>query len=150
MTNVFFSEEDIKALATSNKRDNCEINFFFVQNFKMIKIREKNTSAAEHQNLELIEIAIASKNIPLQSENWSERYCCLPKQMTNYIEIVQKFPIREDDVFLITLPKCGTTWMQEAAWLLINNLNYEEALNSRSNDRCPYLEYVERRKNCNS
>uniref|UniRef100_A0A1B6BWH0 Sulfotransferase domain-containing protein n=2 Tax=Clastoptera arizonana TaxID=38151 RepID=A0A1B6BWH0_9HEMI len=35
--------------------------------------------------------------------------------------------VREDDVWVISFPKCGTTWTQEMVWLLGNNLDYEGA-----------------------
>ena len=36
-------------------------------------------------------------------------------------DIVQKFSIRPNDVFVATYPKCGTTWMQQIVKLVWNN-----------------------------
>uniref|UniRef100_A0A1B6CP85 Sulfotransferase domain-containing protein n=1 Tax=Clastoptera arizonana TaxID=38151 RepID=A0A1B6CP85_9HEMI len=44
----------------------------------------------------------------------------------NYNKI-RNFQVREDDVWIVTFPKCGTTWTQEMVWLLGNNLDYEAA-----------------------
>ena len=33
-----------------------------------------------------------------------------------------RMPIYEDDIFIITPPKCGTTWTQELVWLILNKL----------------------------
>lgn len=33
--------------------------------------------------------------------------CILPKSYQNILETVRDLPIREDDVFLVTNPKCG-------------------------------------------
>ena len=55
------------------------------------------------------------------------------------MEEIRNFEVHSDDLFIITLPKCGTTWMQEIAWLIANNLDLEGAkLNQFF--RVPFLE----------
>ncbi|XP_037928502.1 luciferin sulfotransferase-like [Teleopsis dalmanni] len=85
-------------------------------------------TASEDKNRKMIEIAAAGDNIPLK-ENWMERWCTVPDDFGNIFEQIYEFEVRDNDVFLVTFPKCGTTWMQEAAWLLINDLDYEAAKN---------------------
>ncbi|KAF5280999.1 hypothetical protein FQA39_LY05204 [Lamprigera yunnana] len=69
----------------------------------------------------------------------------LPTKYKQYHEIINKFEVRDSDIYLLGHPKSGTTWAQEMIWLIINNLNYkgaEEALPKR----CPHLEtpiYIE-------
>jgi len=55
------------------------------------------------------------------------------------LDEIQNFKIYPDDVFIVTQPKCGTTWMQELSWLIANNLDLEGAkLNQFF--RVPFLE----------
>ena len=37
------------------------------------------------------------------------------------------FEVHEDDIYIITPPKCGTTWMQEIVWLMNNDVDLERA-----------------------
>ncbi|KAF2883516.1 hypothetical protein ILUMI_22689 [Ignelater luminosus] len=53
---------------------------------------------------------------------------CLPVYYRQYEESLKKFEIYDDDVFVCGHPKTGTTWCTEMVWLIVNNLNYEEAL----------------------
>ena len=45
-----------------------------------------------------------------------------------------------DDIWVVTLPKCGTTWMQELTWLIMNDIDVEK---SKINQffRVPFLEF---------
>ncbi|XP_039248783.2 uncharacterized protein LOC120326527 [Styela clava] len=67
----------------------------------------------------------------------------LPPMFTATVEEVLKFKVREDDVYVITYPKAGTTWMQEIAWLLCNNGNIDEAKKQSVAMRSPMLETVD-------
>ncbi|XP_070498411.1 sulfotransferase 1B1-like [Chironomus tepperi] len=48
--------------------------------------------------------------------------------------------VYEDDIWVITYPKCGTTWTQEMVWMIGHNLDYETALRIPLDDRFPFLE----------
>ena len=56
------------------------------------------------------------------------------------LEKIKRFPVYKDDVWVITLPKCGTTWMQELTWLIMNDIDIEK---SKINQffRVPFLEF---------
>lgn len=56
------------------------------------------------------------------------------------IEQVLNFEVYEDDVWIITPPKCGTTWTQEMCWLLMNNMDFEQAEKVDLEIRSPFLE----------
>ncbi|KAK4006023.1 hypothetical protein OUZ56_011150 [Daphnia magna] len=50
------------------------------------------------------------------------------------------FQPRKDDVWILTFPKCGTTWTQELVWMVVNNCNAEAARKSPLFIRSPFLE----------
>lgn len=55
-------------------------------------------------------------------------------------DLDREFDAREDDIWVVSFPKTGTTWMQEIVYLLGTNLDYETAKNQRQVKRFPYLE----------
>jgi sulfotransferase len=91
----------------------------------------------------------------------SGRSCVMiQKYMDKFAERVKKMEIYEDDVWVVTFPKCGTTWtvsfdeilcenlgqfcvyslQQEMVWMINNYLNYKTARAVNLNDRFPFLE----------
>lgn len=66
----------------------------------------------------------------------------IQKYMDLFAERVKRMEVYEDDVWVVTFPKCGTTWIQEMVWLVNNDLNYEKALKENLNVRYPFLEQV--------
>lgn len=42
----------------------------------------------------------------------------------NFIDSIIDFPIRSDDVYVCSLPKCGSSWTETIAFLLKHGLNY--------------------------
>lgn len=43
----------------------------------------------------------------------------------DFANAILNFNVRSDDIFICSLPKCGSSWMQTIVWLLTHNLNYE-------------------------
>lgn len=57
-----------------------------------------------------------------------------------WAEKIKNFEVYDDDVWIVTYPKSGTTWSQEMIYLLKNNLDYEKASKSKLAERFPFLE----------
>ena len=56
------------------------------------------------------------------------------------VEAVKNLNVRQDDIFVVTPAKCGTTWMQEIVWLMNNDVDVEEAKKVGQFYRFPFLE----------
>ncbi|KAK6620455.1 hypothetical protein RUM44_006856 [Polyplax serrata] len=66
--------------------------------------------------------------------------CVLTYNFKNNFSKVRDFEVFPDDVWIVTYPKCGTTWTQEMVWLLKNNLDFETAKSTHLRERSPFLE----------
>ncbi|KAJ6635541.1 Luciferin sulfotransferase [Pseudolycoriella hygida] len=51
----------------------------------------------------------------------------MPRLFQDIGDEVLSFNVRQDDVWMVSYPRTGSTWAQEMIWLLANNLNYEGA-----------------------
>ena len=64
----------------------------------------------------------------------------MPRQFTNMAEAIYNFELRPDDVFVVTYPKCGTTWTQEMVWQILHDMDVEGGRRESIMTRSPYLE----------
>ncbi|XP_070579989.1 sulfotransferase 1B1-like [Ptychodera flava] len=58
------------------------------------------------------------------------------------VERVKNFKVREDDVFLVTFPKSGFSWMKEILPLVMNGGNIDKIKDIPPDVRVPYLEFA--------
>uniref|UniRef100_R4G4B4 Putative sulfotransferase n=1 Tax=Rhodnius prolixus TaxID=13249 RepID=R4G4B4_RHOPR len=65
----------------------------------------------------------------------------LPKVYENYYDSILNFEVRPDDVWVITFPKCGTTWTQEMVWLIGNGFDFKTAKEIVLYKRFVFMEY---------
>ncbi|XP_017123123.1 sulfotransferase 1E1-like [Drosophila elegans] len=77
----------------------------------------------------------------LIDKDWSNRKLMFRKNSEKFLNLVHDMKLRDDDVWIVTLPKCGTTWMQELLWLLINDFDFDGALAKDLELRSPYMEF---------
>uniref|UniRef100_A0A4P6D7N0 Putative sulfotransferase 1c4-like protein n=1 Tax=Rhodnius prolixus TaxID=13249 RepID=A0A4P6D7N0_RHOPR len=64
-----------------------------------------------------------------------------PVKYAEHAENYYNFDLNEDDVWIMTFPKSGTTLTQELVWMINNNLDYEASSKMQLFDRCPFLEF---------
>lgn len=50
--------------------------------------------------------------------------CFLPKKFEKLADRIATFKVRSDDIWIVTFPKAGTTWIVNIIWQLKNNLNF--------------------------
>ena len=46
----------------------------------------------------------------------------------------------EEDIWISSFPKCGTTWTQEMVWNIVNDLDFEKAKSEKLDERIPFFE----------
>ncbi|CAH0395136.1 unnamed protein product [Bemisia tabaci] len=51
----------------------------------------------------------------------------MPDYFKKFGDRIQQMDIRDDDVFVCSYPKTGTTWTQEMVWCIANDLDYKGA-----------------------
>ncbi|XP_018008639.1 sulfotransferase 1C4 [Hyalella azteca] len=72
----------------------------------------------------------------LQPDGWY-----LPQAMKKYCQEIKDFEFEENDVLVMTVPKAGTTWTQEAVWTMRKNPNLDNPASSLPlHVRSPVLE----------
>lgn len=64
----------------------------------------------------------------------------LPEFYLGYLDVVKDFKVRDDDIWILTYPKTGTTFSSEMIWLLASDLDYEEAANVKLVCRLTHIE----------
>lgn len=66
----------------------------------------------------------------------------IPTDVINtVINDIPWFEVRPDDVWVVSFPKSGTTWLQEIVYLISTDHDYEKAAAVNIDERFPYLEY---------
>lgn len=55
---------------------------------------------------------------------------------------LKNMQVREDDVWILTPPKCGTTWTQEMTWLAMHQADVETALEINLFERTNFLDFA--------
>ena len=74
------------------------------------------------------------------SDGQSNKCVMIQRYFYQFAEKMRKFEVFEDDVWVVTFPKCGTTWAQEMVWMLNNNLDTETSYKVPQAQRFPFIE----------
>lgn len=72
--------------------------------------------------------------------HYGDKKYVLPRTLPSSREEYFNFEGRSDDIWLLSVPRSGTTWTLEMLWLLKNDLNFEEALRTSAKLRVPFFE----------
>ncbi|XP_037715306.1 sulfotransferase 1E1-like [Drosophila subpulchrella] len=91
--------------------------------------------------MERVQVTPRSFPTNLIDKDWANRKHLYKKNSDHFLSLVHDMKLRDDDVWVVTRPKCGTTWMQELSWLLLNNFDFAGALAKDQELRSPYLEF---------
>lgn len=92
---------------------------------------------------ETLEIRVLPKD-PSLAERFDVQICkgfSLPSFAIKFLKEKSGFKAREDDVYVVSYPKTGTTWLQEIVYLIHSNLNFDGAAKQRLYERFPYIEH---------
>lgn len=74
--------------------------------------------------------------------NVLSRFNCItmPRAYKQFIKNIWNLNVYEDDTWVITYPKCGTTWTQEAVWQISNGIDIENKGKEPLRQRFPFIE----------
>ena len=65
----------------------------------------------------------------------------MPRSYLDIEERIRNFDVKEDDIWIVTYPKSGTTWTQEMVWQIVNNMDKEKGRLPLFT-RTPFLEFA--------
>ena len=68
-------------------------------------------------------------------------YVTLPLGFEKFQQPIKNLQVRNDDMYVLTFPRTGTTWTQELVWLVHNDCNFEEAKAVPLDKRFPFLDW---------
>lgn len=90
-----------------------------------------------NEDLEIVDKAFGCKRGLIE---FNPGQCLLPPYHERIAQQIADAPVREDDVWLISYPRTGSTWCQEMIWLLSNDLDFDAARNTLQQIRAPLIE----------
>lgn len=71
----------------------------------------------------------------------SSKFCILNQKIADeYLDRIKNMEVYEDDIWIVTFAKAGTTWTQNILWMINSDLDYETASKVPLIDRFPFIE----------
>ena len=67
-------------------------------------------------------------------------YMTVPLAFEKFQHRLKNWKVRQDDVYILSFPKNGATWIQELVWLVLNDCNFKEATATPLDNRFPFLD----------
>ena len=74
----------------------------------------------------------------LVEKNTDRHLYTVSKRFQDHAHLVYNMELREDDVWVVTNPKCGTTWTQEIVWNIVNGVDVDRIKESLV-ERSPHI-----------
>uniref|UniRef100_A0A336K2Y5 CSON012844 protein n=1 Tax=Culicoides sonorensis TaxID=179676 RepID=A0A336K2Y5_CULSO len=108
------------------------IDCYGCHNHILVKIVENNSNNTDKKQK-------ITDNHEEKNEKTSKKMVMIENYRSMAMRI-KEMDVYDDDVWVVSFPKCGTTWTQEMVWILNNNLNYTEAKRVNLLHRFPFLE----------
>ncbi|KAK7862638.1 hypothetical protein R5R35_001613 [Gryllus longicercus] len=68
--------------------------------------------------------------------------CVVTSLFPEHADRIRDFEVRPSDIWIVSYPKCGTTWTQEMAWLIASGADFKGAKERALNERVPFLEIM--------
>lgn len=99
------------------------------KNFKSRNEHEKKL------NIEWVDVPFIKHKI-FQCKNFY-----LPEFLCKNLENFKKFQVRKDDIWIVSFPKSGTTWVQELVYLIENDCDFKKATQDSIENRSPFFDY---------
>ncbi|XP_066904899.1 luciferin sulfotransferase [Halyomorpha halys] len=65
-----------------------------------------------------------------------------PAAYTDHAEKFYSYPIRQEDVWVVTYPRSGTIVMEELVWLIVHDLDFDGQARVSLDERFPFFEYT--------
>ncbi|XP_052126965.1 luciferin sulfotransferase-like [Frankliniella occidentalis] len=76
-------------------------------------------------------------NVAVGQGGWA-----LSDNFLKYRDAIRDMEVRPSDIWVLSFPKCGTTWTQEMVWLLGNKCDTETARSTPLAFRFPFLDFT--------
>jgi len=102
---------------------------------KSLPIKWKEVSAEEAKRVK-IGWPISSTNDLIRYENG----LVMPREFTKIADRLYNFPLRDDDIWIVTYPKTGTTWTQEIVWMMVHDVDEKSGSSIPQHVRTPFLD----------
>lgn len=103
---------------------------------------ESKFFAIKEINDNFIQLKLKDSSYLPNVSDWEKEILTKNRRMhpVEKLDWFHNFPVRKDDIWIITNDRCGTTWTQEMTWLILNSLNFQKAKTIDLELRSPFLE----------
>ncbi|XP_055696596.1 luciferin sulfotransferase-like [Lutzomyia longipalpis] len=109
--------------------------------YKKVTPNDLSKKITYFENVDFVRIwnTEVPQNLPIDPQAWQKGYY-FPENIIKYAKDISELTVRSDDVWVLSFPKCGTTWTQEMVWQICNDLNFKPS-NSLS-ERYSFLDHL--------